>query len=259
MPIMTLRDGDPSVTPLVCVHPVSGRIEEYRPLAGALDWPGPVLAIAAPDPGSITSLAELAQRYREEIAPRTRVRLLGWALGGVIAAELARSLVATGSQVELLALLDSRAPVPEMKQRPTDRDTIARFFMFQRAMIREQAPPPPPRSSAPEDLLATLRAAGLADDVADEAELEQRFTTYIALTRALFEHDQQPVPVPIHLFESSESHPSHPKPPTLGWDNLTPRLHRELVPGTHFTLLAPRRVDGLARVLSLRMGSGDRS
>ena len=63
-----------------------------------------------------------------------------------------------------------------------------------------------------------------------------------------------PIPYPIsmklHLFESADAHPSHPKPPTLGWDDLAPSIERHEVAGTHFTLLAPRRIESLARTIS---------
>jgi len=54
----------------------------------------------------------------------------------------------------------------------------------------------------------------------------------------------------LHLFESADAHPSHPKPPTLGWDDLAPSIERHEVAGTHFTLLAPRRIESLARTIS---------
>ena len=40
--------GDARVAPVVCVHPVSGRTEDYVRLADALAWSGPVLGIDAP-------------------------------------------------------------------------------------------------------------------------------------------------------------------------------------------------------------------
>jgi thioesterase domain-containing protein len=38
--------------------------------------------------------------------------------------------------------------------------------------------------------------------------------------------------------------------PTLGWDDLAPSIERHEVAGTHFTLLAPHRIEALARTIS---------
>jgi thioesterase domain-containing protein len=50
--------------------------------------------------------------------------------------------------------------------------------------------------------------------------------------------------------EAADAHPSHPKPPTLGWNDLAPRVERHEVAGTHHTLLVPRRIEALARTIS---------
>ena len=71
----------------------------------------------------------------------------------------------------------------------------------------------------------------------------------MALIRAFFHHEPQPVPVPLHLFEAADAHPGHPRPPTLGWEALAPQLVRHSIAGTHFDLLAPPRIDALARTI----------
>jgi thioesterase domain-containing protein len=255
MPLAILRAGDARMAPLVCVHPVSGRAVDYQLLADALDWPGPVLGLNAPEPGSDARepgyrLTELASRYCDELDLSTPQLLLGWSIGGVLAAELSRIIVARGGVVTFLGVLDSRAPQPEMRERPTDRDTLARFFLHQLALTRELVPVAPPPSTRPDDLFAALRALGVADEFGDEAELERRLQIFMGLIRAFFHHVQRPVPVVLHLFESADAHPSHPRPPTLGWDDLAPSIERHEVAGTHFTLLAPHRIEALARTIS---------
>lgn len=252
MPIAILRAGDERVSPVVCIHPVSGRADAYLPLADALDWPGPVLGISAPDPAGDEGyrLTDLASRYGDELDLRMPQRLLGWSIGGVIAAELSRTIVARGGTVSFLGVLDSRAPQPEMRQRPTDRETLARSFLHQVALTRELSPlASPPASTRPADLLAALATLGAGDEFGDEAEAERRLQIYMGLIRALFHHVQRPVPVTLHLFESADAHPSHPKPPTLGWDYLAPKIERRQVAGTHFTLLAPHRIEALAATI----------
>ena len=245
--ISVLRTGDEQVAPLVCIHSVSGRADDYQLLAAALDWPGPVLGISAPDPVP-ADLIDLASRYGDELDLRMPVLLLGWSLGGSIAAELSRTIVTRGGEVRFLGLLDSRASQPEMRKRPTDRDALARFYLQHAALIRERTPVDPPATTASSELLAALRTIGV-DDLGSEAELERRLTTFMGLIRAFYHHEQRPVPVTIQLFESADAHPSHPRPPTLGWDDLAPRIERHQVAGTHFTLMAPRHVEALAKTI----------
>ena len=249
MPSVLLQPGDDRIAPVVCVHPVSGRAEAYRTLARELARPGPVLGLEPPGrdaPPEAYTFAELARGYAGELDPQRPALLLGWSIGGVLAAELGRAIAARGGRVGFVGLLDSRAPQPEMRRRPTDRDSLARFYLHQWALTHEREPQPAPASTAPDQLLATLRAIGAGDEPADEAELERRLAVFMALVRGFFHHEQAPVPVPLHLFESADAHPSHPKPPTLGWDHLTPRLERRVIAGTHFTLLADHRVPALA-------------
>lgn len=262
MPLAILRAGDPRIAPVVCVHPVSGRADAYQLLAEALDWPGPVLGISAPEPAGDAGepgyrLTELASRYGDELDLGMPQLLLGWSIGGVIAAELSRIVVARGGAVRFLGILDSRAPQPDMRQRPTDRDTLARIFLQHAALTRELAPVPPPASTRPGDLWAALCTLGAADEFGDEAEaevdveaeVERRLQIFMGLIQAFIHHVQRPVPVKLHLFESADAHPLHPRPPTLGWDDLAPSIERHEVAGTHFTLLAPHRVAALARTI----------
>src|SRR5439155_25712890 len=145
---------------------------------------------------------ELGKRHCEELDLQRPSVLLGWSMGGVLAAEMSRVILARGGEVSYLGLLDSRAPHPEMRLRPIDHETLARAFVWHASMTREREPVPP-ASTALRDLLASLRALG-ADDFADEAEVEQRMKVFIGLIRMFFHHEQQPVPVKIHLFEATD-------------------------------------------------------
>lgn len=251
MPVATLRAGEARIAPVVCIHPISGLAEAYQPLADALDWPGPILGISAPTPGDAGfRVTDLAAGYCDLLDPGRPAVLLGWSIGGVIAADMVHQLAARGHTAGFLGILDSRAPPREMQQRPTDRDSLARPFLLQVALGRDRPPlAAPPPSSQPADLLAALHALGAADEFPDETTVERRFQRYLALVRALFQHVPRPVAIPIHLFEAADAHPAHPRPPTLGWEPLAPRVERHTVPGTHFSLLAPHRAAALAGIV----------
>ncbi|WP_082621416.1 thioesterase domain-containing protein [Bordetella sp. N] len=99
---------------LFAFHPGYGLVAEYRQLARHLDGVLALYGVQSPVhsepawwPGS---LAELASDYAERIRrvqPKGPYRLLGWSIGGEIAARVAQVLEAQGHHVALLALLDS--------------------------------------------------------------------------------------------------------------------------------------------------------
>lgn len=247
MPLRSLRSGDEQLAPLCCVHPVSGRADDYAGLAAAIDWAGPVVGLDAPS--TIGTLTEVARGHCDSLGLARPVMLLGWSIGGVIAAEMSRIIVERGGKVGFLGLLDSRAPQPEMRSRPADRASLARFYVHQRALSLELAPASPPASTDTPSLLATLRSIGAADGIDDEAELDRRLDTFMALIRGFFHHEQRSIPLPLHLFETAEQHPSHPRPATLGWDELAPHIEKRIIGGTHFSLLAPSRSAALATMI----------
>lgn len=261
----TLRAGGRGVAPLFCVHPVTGRASDYAALAAALAWPGPIEGISAPDaPPDGWRLDELARRYCDELEPGAPALLLGWSIGGVIAAEMSRVVLERGGEVAFLGVIDGRAPQPEMRTRRTDREALARMFLNHAALTRELDPPAPPPDVDALSLLGALRAIDAATDIFDERELERRLAIFFGLVRALFAHDMQQIATVLHLFESSEAHPSHPKPATLGWEDVVPTVVCDRVPGTHFTLMSASRIPQLAelinrRLLSLKSNLGARS
>jgi len=243
-----LRSGLAHVAPIVCVHPVTGVVDAYRALAGELAWPGPVVGIAAPSPSDDGfAIAGLAARYLALFDGTVSLHLLGWGLGGVIAAELAAEAISRGGAVRFVGIVDGRAPTQEMRARPTDRATLVKAFLQHVALARGLAPVAPVTSDATgvHDALRRLGADGELDSDAVEARLQ----TFMALVRAFYHHAPRRVPVPIDLFESTESHPSHPRPPTLGWEELAPAVAHHPVAGDHFTVLAPHHAPALARAI----------
>jgi thioesterase domain-containing protein len=258
-PIRSLREARSGEPPLVFVHPISGDARAYASLAQRLEQAGAVLGIdargLAGEAAPRDSLAEMAAAYLAALRARGGGpwRLAGWSIGGVIAAEMAAQLAEAGEPPSFLALLDCRAPVPEMRARPAGERDMARRFVLVTAYVAGREPSREPESADPAELLALLAADGLAPPGWDEAEVARRLAVFAANLRALFGHPQRRVPVPVHLFESEAEHPRHPKPATLGWEAHAAVVRRARVPGTHFTLLAEAHVPRLAAALDLAL------
>ncbi|WP_110468198.1 non-ribosomal peptide synthetase [Williamsia limnetica] len=101
-------------TPLWCIHPVSGLVNDYRPLGQML--PIPVLGVQMPgldDPTAphLLTIEEMAVHHVATIRaaqPSGPYRLLGWSLGATLAHEITRQLTSAGERVAALVLLDPR-------------------------------------------------------------------------------------------------------------------------------------------------------
>jgi thioesterase domain-containing protein len=111
---------DNGLPPIVLVHPVGGDLLCYRPLVAELAGRHAVLGLHAGAPGTstyagapgtsthagapATSVGAMADTYLAEVRreiPAGPYRLAGWSLGGVVAYEMGRRLVAAGHPCEV--------------------------------------------------------------------------------------------------------------------------------------------------------------
>lgn len=106
-----------SQAPLFCIHAVMGTVFDYQPLARRLQGGCTVYGLPCrmlTDPQHRDSLLEtMADDYVEtirRIQPEGPYRLLGWSLGGALAAMIAARLEWLGQDVSQLALIDPYIP-----------------------------------------------------------------------------------------------------------------------------------------------------
>jgi len=143
-------------TPLFCLHPVTGRVTGYQPLAAVLEGRHSLLGLQCRsflDPQwRDASLAAMADAYLDALLaeqPQGPYRLLGWSLGGSLALELAARLEARGETVAFLGLLDCYMPGTEIAEDDARHpEARARFAGHLRLLLPELA--------APDQLLARL-------------------------------------------------------------------------------------------------------
>jgi amino acid adenylation domain-containing protein len=152
--------------PLFCIHPGYGLSWSYSGLVPHLGPNIPIYALQArnldhdePMPRSVTEMARdyLAQIRR--VQPRGPYRLLGWSFGGLVALAIAGLLHEEGSEVSLLALLDSHLPSVDgealgpLERAPSDDRHLAMFL----TMIGYDGPIPPADEVQWEEIAASLR------------------------------------------------------------------------------------------------------
>lgn len=107
-----------SKPPLFFVHPVGGNILCYYELSLHLSSDQPFYGLQAlglnGESQPYTRIEDMAAKYigaLREIQPNGPYFLGGWSMGGIVAFEMATQLLRHGDQVDMLAMLDSPAPV----------------------------------------------------------------------------------------------------------------------------------------------------
>ena len=147
------RSGDPSGDrpPLFLVHAAEGNVLLYRSLAAHLGADQPVFGLQSagldgrsPVDGRFETVA---RRYVDEIRqvqPHGPYMLGGYCLGGTLALEMARQLIASGETVGLVALIEIyniralRWPLP-LLQRFANRFILNPYFNLQNLFAAEGA------------------------------------------------------------------------------------------------------------------------
>ena len=117
--VLPLRHAEsPSASTLHLVHPSGGDVVCYAGLAQLLNHDTQVVSISDPqlceDPGPYPcTIEQMASAYLDALrqsAFQGPWRLGGWSMGGTVAQEMCRQLVAAGEPVRLLVMLDSCIP-----------------------------------------------------------------------------------------------------------------------------------------------------
>ncbi|SFA91721.1 non-ribosomal peptide synthase domain TIGR01720/amino acid adenylation domain-containing protein [Delftia tsuruhatensis] len=213
--------------PLFCVHAGFGTVFDYQPLARALQDRRTVHAIpcrSLGDPGyRDRSLEQMADDYCamvRQVQPAGPYHLLGWSLGGSLAALIAARLEAQGQTVGFLGLVDPFVPAGDAAGSPSWWDDFRLFVsqMLPLARIEDLADidaSVPPR--------ADLLAAALGRDASrqgpggpsghacmDGADLAQAFLTTLHLKHlALQAQALAPVQAAASLWWSDETAAGH--------------------------------------------------
>ncbi len=265
-PLVCLRGGEK--TPLFLLHPIGGTVFCYLALTRHLPAGRAVYALEAPGLDDVddadVSIEDMARRYIEPLRARQAhgpYHLAGWCFGGVVAYEMTRQLRAAGEEVALLALFDSRAPIPE--NAPSDADDATLLSWFARDLA---VPYNKTLSIAPEDLralpaetmfdyvLERARALGVLPEDADPEQLQRYFQVYIANGIALQTYAPGACDVMPVLFLAHDEPQDYG--PCLGWERVLGRRPTLVaVAGDHNSIMYEPQVQALAGRLSERLGT----
>ncbi len=253
-----------SKLPLFCIHPDHGLVLFYSALASRLPPDQPVYGLQAvgvdSDEAPLTTLEAMAARYLADIRrvqPAGPYHLGGFSLGGVLAAEMARQLHASGERVGLLALFDTYAPVA-YQQNLIDKPRWQRLGGHLQLL----------KNSTPKAALQTLaekarealhgkkadwqRAAeALAGTVSPE-RLAALQAVILANEAAFFRYETPTYPVRATLFRAAEVSVFEERDPALWWgESFTGGMQIHDVPGVHLSIMNDPQVSALALALQL--------
>jgi acyl transferase domain-containing protein/thioesterase domain-containing protein len=260
-PLRVLRARG-SRPPLFFFHPAGGDTTVYRQLGELLDHDIPLYGLDRREGAS--SVEEKARQYLPELLraqPSGPYRLAGWSYGGHLAFETAQQLRRAGEEVEVVALIDSILPLPNLTGR-SDVELLVqrfeRFGEFLESSYGSKIDLPFERLARLGDeeqvqlLVDTIRTSGLIDTTVSEAILHHQRTSFLD-ARSLERYHPEPYDGRVVLFSATDKVPGGLRDqrfdrmdPARGWDVVCTDLDLVLVPGHHLSLLDPPNVERIA-------------
>lgn len=262
-PLVALK-ANGSKNPLFLVHAVGGEVVGYTSLSQLMDPERPLYAFEAKglhgNEQPLDRLEDLAASYIEamrEKQPQGPYLLGGWSLGGVIALEMARQLLAAGETVSPLVMLDTWLSVCDRDLSEAD---MLIGFMQDRVQLRGselESVYKAIQQEQPQDHLAFIQsqmeALGREFSDFELARLKRLYQTSSANTRAAAQYKPQPYGQPVFLFQETDHHRQNPQDPRSGsrWRAVAPQVQIRDVPGGHYAMLShPDHVKVLAQLLN---------
>jgi amino acid adenylation domain-containing protein len=262
-PLVPLQAGEGN--PLFLVHPVGGNLLCYLSLIRRLA-PRPVAGFQAPgleeegaSPDTIEELAACYLRELRAMQPRGPYHLAGWSLGGLIALEMARVLLAEGDAVALLALIDSRPPASgELED--LDAAALAAYVGSDlAALLGRELPLSPaeirlhPGVDPLRHVLDRARDQGLLPEEIGRERIERLARVYRANLRAARQYRPRPFPGSATVFHASPAGDLSPAQCDAWREILAGGCESLALTGDHYSILQEPQVGVLAHHLRERL------
>ena len=265
--LVPLRDSG-SLPPLFCVHAVSGSAYAYTGLVKLLPADQPVYGIEAPgfdnDRQPVNRMPVLAEEYtamvrefsRQEYGVDDGYCLLGWSIGGTLAFEMAKRLVAAGVSVSRLVLVD--AGLSMMTPLPPQREILRRYIRD--IMGRSEDSPPEldavidgqPADIDPEVVFDAVEKAGILPEEFDAEVLGTQYAVFYAHLSALYSMEAT------GSFEGQVVHilaTQSPPDEDMRWGGFAPNLIERTITGTHYSIWTGDNLTVLAELVRQSLSS----
>jgi thioesterase domain-containing protein len=243
--------------PIFMIHPPGGIVICYRDLARRCKNRS-IYAVRSrglhgsePLPETMEAMADDYVEAIKSVAPSGPYQIGGWSLGGLIAYEVARQLLAGGDSVERLILLDTAIPEgvselkPESEQPHEGLEYGLEFTLEQLAGLGagEQLPL----------LWEHAKRLGVLDDdtpqeIVDRTiqDLKHLFHHHVLLSRR---YRLEPLEVPLLLVRPQDVPFDVGGSDDRGWAAIVRDVQVEFVSGHHHSMVKPPSVDEIAKLL----------
>ncbi|WP_316833090.1 non-ribosomal peptide synthetase [Pedobacter aquatilis] len=251
-------------TPLFLVHGAGLNILLFRSISKFFDEDQPMYGIQAfglNDEKEIPqTIEEIARKHIEEIVqvhPTGPYAVAGYSLGGYIAFEIVRQLLALGKEVSFLGVIDTYA----INRKSSESNIklvkkIQRQFykvpFFAKSFLNN------PKEAASYQLYILQNK--IRSKLAPETVVKQMVTTnreseiYKVYAEAYENYDLQPLPIKLTLFRVEKRLYYLDDLTYLGWDKLTTKgIEVNVVPGDHKTFLEPPNDQRFAQTIQLAL------
>ncbi|MFV1966950.1 MAG: alpha/beta fold hydrolase, partial [Pirellulaceae bacterium] len=244
--LVQLQNGSAN-PPLFCIHGLGGHVAAFMPLARQLgdSWPVYGLQAQGLDAGQqphdrIEDMAEFYLSEIRRVRPEGPYLLAGWSMGGLIATEAARRLVAAGEEVALLAMLDTYLSVTDRLAEEVDEASGIRWIAPRlKIPLREIQKLPLEKQW---EVIA--ERADLAEGIG-AAEIRRLAQVCQSHLTALARYTPKPYDGDAVLFRAKGNRDDK----DLRWNGIYPQLRVERVPGGHYGMLRDPAVAKLAQRL----------
>jgi thioesterase domain-containing protein len=221
-PLQVVQSGDGTRPPLFMVHPDNGQVGSYCHLARALGEEFAVFGLQAvglySDTEPIRTVEAMAHAYVMEVRtvdPEGPYLLGGCGAGAAIAFEMACQLVEAGTEVRLLAAVDTELVEPRAADRQRDLADVP-GLLFDMLVADDVTESWFRELSRTRQLVSVLEDWQTHDLVADDETPEfvsRSLRVWQANRHAVRAWRPRPYPGPLDIFRDSADTP----PPTVDW------------------------------------------
>jgi thioesterase domain-containing protein len=239
--LMCMTKGSLERRPIFCVHGADGKVSYFRPLADRLGADQPFYGLSArgldaeqPPRDSIEEMAEAYISAIETLDPCGPYVVSGYSAGGVIAYEMARQILRSGRQVDLI-VFDAVEP----------RDMSMSMSWTERIRLLPKLHPQVLMEWPMHRLRSFLRNRGITPpDVVGEA-----------YWRAQCAYRPKPYAGDLYLVRSLRAFTHHTRSgPTLGWQKLVSGMIEVFdIDCTHFEIFKEPAVSRVAAAVRKRL------
>jgi thioesterase domain-containing protein len=225
---------------------MGGHVASFGPLARGLTEPRTVYGLqghgleAGRQPHNrIEDMAAAYLAEIQEVQPSGPYLLAGWSMGGLIALEAARRLIATGEEVPFVAMFDTGFSAEDVPAKDMDENSVMRC-LAPRLKIPVAELKKLPLGRQWEWIASQANLIG-GEGAAEICRLAEVCRAHLA---ALAAYSPECYPGPAVLFQALPGDGLDSR-----WESLCPRLRVERVPGNHYTMLRHPHVEVLAERL----------